>query len=329
MTGSAEALKKNVIINAKDIEKIRQKIAVKMPNANENDKAKVLSRAIIRVIDMQISWLSEEHRLKIRRALLDYLIIEGKNELIQYDVYKICLDYSTKHYEIKDGLENWVKENTFDSPKNIFEYLNDILEKYQLKAAKAFMAVATGLLIVLIINNLLGVSLYQANDTLLDTSQFEWNEEVYYAKLFQMPSAKLQYKYQDYNYKLIKDYLRARNSMLLEGENLEIIIAKAKAYNIDPLILLAIIGQEQGFVPKDGKYAAKIINNPFNVYHSWMDYNTTLSQSTVIACNTINHVTSRLDYEEDYFYWLNQVYAEDEAWACGVRRIYNILDSLT
>lgn len=329
MTHHIESLKKNVIINAKDIEKIRISIAKKMPNTNEKERAKILARAIIRVIDTQINWIEEEHKLRIRRELLNYLIKEGKNELIQYDVYTVCLNYSANFYEIRSQLEVWAYENSKIENQGILHKIGLWFDRYQLHIIKGFLATATFILIALITNNLLSGKSATKAAIEVDSSKFIVNKYEYYSEVLGIPTSKLKYAYKEYEYGLIKDYLKSRNSMLLEDSRFEKLVEIAELKDIDPLILLAIIGQEQGFVPKDAKYATQIINNPFNVYHSWMDYNTTFSKSAIIASNTVNNLLAKMEQEEDVFYWLNTAYAEDDAWAQGVRKLYNILYSLT
>ena len=85
----------------------------------------------------------------------------------------------------------------------------------------------------------------------------------------------------------------------------------AKEKDIHPLFLFAITGQEQAFVPRTHKLAKQIANNPFNVYYSWKEYNTTIEQSARIAANTINRLSEDRPYNIDAITWINREYAED------------------
>lgn len=100
------------------------------------------------------------------------------------------------------------------------------------------------------------------------------------------------------------------------------IVFLAKQNDIDPLLLFAIIGQEQNFVPLDHPSSGAILNNPFNVYYSWEAFNTNLSESTQIAINTIQYRMAQYTGEGDPLIWLNAVYAEDPNWHLGVRYFY-------
>jgi len=131
--------------------------------------------------------------------------------------------------------------------------------------------------------------------------------------------------YVDINKSELIAYLNTRNSLLAEESYVDTILAVAKAKNIHPLLLFAITGQEQGFVPRDNKRAKEIVNNPFNVYHSWQDYNTTLEQATTVAANTINRLSKGRPNGTDAITWINREYAEDQGWSSGVRSLLGTL----
>ncbi|HEY4391315.1 MAG TPA: hypothetical protein VGN02_08180, partial [Paenibacillus sp.] len=120
-------------------------------------------------------------------------------------------------------------------------------------------------------------------------------------------------------------FLQDRNSLLAEEPYLSAIIASAKRYDIHPLLLFAITGQEQGFVPKDQKQAKQIANNPFNVFGSWESYNTTIEVSADIAAKTVKNISSRRLGDEHPIQWLNKTYAEDPEWWTGVTWLFNTM----
>lgn len=136
-------------------------------------------------------------------------------------------------------------------------------------------------------------------------------------------------RYKSVNEIELKAYLKNRDSYLLKNDNYKKVLEISKKYDLSPYLLLAIIGQEQGFISNDNPHKDKIINNPFNVYHSWEKYNTDLSDSTNIACVTIiNRLESR-PKGFDPFLWLNETYAEDEKWWLGVKSLFYTLDKNT
>ncbi|SEM85214.1 glucosaminidase domain-containing protein [Paenibacillus sp. OV219] len=120
-------------------------------------------------------------------------------------------------------------------------------------------------------------------------------------------------------------FLRKKSSLLAEEPYLSAILSAAKANNIHPLLLFAITGQEQAFVPKTSKNARDIANNPFNVFHSWQEFNTTIADSARIACKTINRISADRPANNDAFVWLNMEYAEDPNWSNGVSSIMDTM----
>ncbi|MBO9598018.1 MAG: hypothetical protein J7559_09415 [Cohnella sp.] len=94
-------------------------------------------------------------------------------------------------------------------------------------------------------------------------------------------------QYADINAPAVKRFLETRDALLAEEPYFGAIVASAKKHGIHPLLLLAITGQEQGFVPRTNKNAKRIANNPFNVFHSWQTYNTNIRDSSDIAAKLI------------------------------------------
>ncbi|MUT67366.1 glucosaminidase domain-containing protein [Paenibacillus sp. NEAU-GSW1] len=120
----------------------------------------------------------------------------------------------------------------------------------------------------------------------------------------------------------LASFLESKSSILAEKAYMNEIIASAEAFDIHPLLLFAITGQEQAFVPKTNKYARKIANNPFNVFHSWKEYNTTIRDSADIASRTIVRLSKNRPEQIDPITWINREYAEDPNWSKGVSTIF-------
>lgn len=137
------------------------------------------------------------------------------------------------------------------------------------------------------------------------------------------------FRFSNFNYYTVKNYIsKTRNGLIGSSEQFNQIIHEAYLNDIDPLLLFAIIGQEQGFVPSSSANSVKILNNPYNVYHSWAEYNTSLRDSTQIAINTIKNRLNTAPISASPFKWLNMTYAEDTNWHNGVRLIYAHLISI-
>jgi len=136
-------------------------------------------------------------------------------------------------------------------------------------------------------------------------------------------------RYAEFDREAVKTYLRSRDSVLAEEPYFGAIVESAKEHDVHPLLLFAIAGQEQGFVPKTHKHAERIANNPFNVYESWEKYNTDIRDSADIAARTVANLASRRPAGYDPFLWLNTRYAEDPGWADGVRWFFDKLVSVS
>ncbi|WP_276351370.1 hypothetical protein [Cohnella caldifontis] len=136
-------------------------------------------------------------------------------------------------------------------------------------------------------------------------------------------------RYRDIDAEAVKAYLDTRDSLLAEEPYFGAIVENARVFDVHPLLLFAITGQEQGFVPKSNKNAKKIANNPFNVFHSWEEFNTDIRHSAEIAARTVSNRGSARPEGEEPFAWLNGTYAEDPNWADGVRKIFEKLSSLS
>ena len=106
------------------------------------------------------------------------------------------------------------------------------------------------------------------------------------------------------------------------------ILNAAASYNINPLLMFAITGQEQGFVPKSHKRAAEIANNPFNVYGSWQDFNTNIEDTAFIAARTIINLSKGCPPNADPIQFLNKKYAEDPKWHIGVTALLKQLEEV-
>ncbi|RKP56894.1 hypothetical protein D7Z26_02580 [Cohnella endophytica] len=135
-------------------------------------------------------------------------------------------------------------------------------------------------------------------------------------------------KYAEVDADVLKNYLKSRDSLLVDEPFFGSIMASARHNDIHPLLLFAITGQEQGFVPRSGKDATRIANNPFNVGHSWMEYNTDTRDSADIASRLLVKLAKSRPDGAEPFEWFNRTYAEDPLWSIGVQKIFDKLASL-
>lgn len=129
-------------------------------------------------------------------------------------------------------------------------------------------------------------------------------------------------KYEKVDEGKLKKWLDKKNSKLAEEPYFTAILQTSKKYDIHPLLMFAIVGQEQSFVPKTGAAAAKIANNPFNVYGSWEVYNTNIYDSSSLAADTIIKSSRNRPVYMNSIRWINRKYAEDPNWWNGVSKLF-------
>ena len=130
-------------------------------------------------------------------------------------------------------------------------------------------------------------------------------------------------QYKDVDRQSLIAFLNGRNSLLAEAGYYDAIVEAAASFDIHPVFLFAITGQEQSFVPRTDPNALAIANNPFNVFYSWRDYNSSIDDSAAIAARTIVRLSKNRPPEIDAFTWINREYAEDPNWSNGVRAIFD------
>ncbi|OBZ17374.1 hypothetical protein [Bacillus sp. FJAT-26390] len=132
----------------------------------------------------------------------------------------------------------------------------------------------------------------------------------------------IELRYDEFDRARLVEFLESNSSILAEKPYFDAIIKAAQSFDIHPALLFAITGQEQGFVPKTNKLHKQIANNPFNVFHSWKEFNTNIGQSSEIAARTVFNLSKGRPADVDPFTWINRKYAEDPNWSDGVRTIF-------
>ncbi|MDP4181853.1 MAG: hypothetical protein Q8942_12260 [Bacillota bacterium] len=134
-------------------------------------------------------------------------------------------------------------------------------------------------------------------------------------------------RWEDFKIEKMKSFLNSVHSILAEDEYLIPLVDTCRRKNLNAILLVAITGQEQSFVPRSKSNAKIVANNPFNVYHSWMEYNTDIKDSTSIACNTILNLSQNRPQNVDPIQWINRKYARDQNWWKGVNKFFKKIRS--
>lgn len=134
------------------------------------------------------------------------------------------------------------------------------------------------------------------------------------------------FEFEPVNKERLMGYLKRKNSLLADEPYFSTILNTCASENIHPALLFAIVGQEQGFVKRGSENAALIVNNPFNVFHSWAEYNTTIKDSSLLAAETVKKALHDRPKNENAFKWLNKTYAEDPLWWKGTESIFKSIE---
>lgn len=146
----------------------------------------------------------------------------------------------------------------------------------------------------------------------------------------QLPENSLQnqLQYKEINQVALKEWLTNHGSLLATEPYFSTLIDTAQNFNINPLFLFAITGQEQNFVPKSHWAARLIANNPFNLFGSWEVYNTNIEDASCIVARTLINLGEDCPENFDQIEWINRLYAEDPNWHNGVSYFFNELESV-
>ncbi|SDZ39121.1 hypothetical protein SAMN05421736_111120 [Evansella caseinilytica] len=357
-------LSQKEIINKKQITKIREFINVQYQASTPKEKATILAKMIYDIIDDTLPNVSTESKKSVRQALMKRKLSTNSLTINANDVFECMIEFATQE-ELEEELFVWVKKEVELDANMVEEYIVNLLHRDQ--TAESELAVSSDTYASEIVNQsaiqvdeaslqlpkkqqrsympyLLGaISIFlfcliylpsilsKDSNMIENTGDHEINETVESPATgvkVRMPNELPSYlQYQSINEGKLQAWLEARDSMLADEPYFSTILEVAGEFNIHPLLLFAVTGQEQGFVPSSHQQADEIANNPFNVFHSWEEFNTTILESSQIAARTIVNLSKDRPEDVDPIQWINRKYAEDPNWWKGVSTIFRQLES--
>ncbi len=270
-----------------------------------------------------ISWINRNSKIHISESELhDYLLELDKSNSI------IIEDKDTNLIKNKDTNLNILRKLLLNLKILLTNPdLNLIKDTKSVKYA-SIISISFFLIILPfsngIVNKLKEVTLPNRNafnESVLNENNLEGNNEYIFIQYENnhIPEF-LQYKTIDEEN--LKEFLTYKNSILIDDPYFSAIVDSSMRFNLNPLVLFAIAGHEQAFVPKNHPNAKTIANNPFNVFESWEKYNTDIVDSSTIAARTVSNLLKNRDEDINPFKWINRKYAQDENWWKGVNSIY-------
>lgn len=358
-----KSLNEKILINDLIVRKMKYEINMLFREYPSKEKANMLALKINNQLDKALVGLTEEDKISIRKLIIldSFMVVPNPvSDHIHYGhVFTTLTNFDEKYTDTKNRLSKWLDLNTDITyeEESLKQYIKRykikgenteirvaaieyepeekpaIKRKYRLKKKVLMIPVSLILLILLLLFSTT-LNKKETPQTYIDVPEVATTDietvlteaiDEYSQNTIIIPE---EYYYSKLNYNAIFTFLKERNSKLTEKDYISTIDEYAESYDINPLLLIAIIGQEQGYVPKEHADADEIINNPYNVYNSWVDYNSTFEDATIICLNTIANAMESYDSDEDFVDWLNMKYAEDENWSKGVKQIFTMLQSI-
>lgn len=351
------ALHSKDILNEKFLNAVRDFIAVKHNHVDSAKRAEILAQAVHQALDQQLPDFPSDVKRSLRTELLNCARNKAVFRITTTDIWEHCLKLQPQTPELLNSLKTWT-EKQLSREISQAEFVKivsgitqidgkDILKEeidQRTKQPRALIYVSGALaLLVFALFPLFKIYIEGANKadySVRDVSAYYLVEKQlgplfqpdFYSFNVPYPGSYNElpkpFRYEEIDEVAVKSYLEERHSILTDDAYFQVIMDTARSYNIHPLLLLAITGQEQGFVPRDHPDAEQIANNPFNVYYSWRDYNTTIEDSAKIAAVTLtNLIKNRPDHIHPLA-WINRKYAEDENWWIGVQRLFDTLKNI-
>lgn len=303
--------------------RIKQYIERKHPDFTSSQRAALFANAVHRIIDRQLPDFEEQTKVKLRRELLSRMGLDQRFTLLPRHILEACEKLDLEESGVAQ-FALWMEKRQLTSLEG-----SEAAGQQEKRAFKKLFATYRRSMLALGIGiSLLALALTfifplygespSSKPILTDTSQTE--HAVPLPDLSSvLPSG---YNYHALNEDKLRSWLQAKQSLLAEEPYFTAILAAAENNDIHPLLLFAITGQEQAYVPKNAKQARQIANNPFNVHNSWKTYNTNIEDSARIASKTIISISQTRPDDAHPIMWLNTKYAEDPNWWMGVTSIF-------
>lgn len=360
LTPINEQLLQIEVIDQKGIEEIRERINVGNQTLTPKQKAKILAKSIHDMIDSSLPNFSTETKRSVRLELINKKLSANSLSINANDIIESSIKFATQE-ELEKELSQWVHnkveigsgmeelsinnllnhhnkvENEITYPTGLAGqpiiqidenacFTNYHTLKNKLQKHRPYFLGATAIILILLSVIL---SIEYSIEKNIDYAKEETGELTGTAIKERTPNELPPYlQYESIDDGKLREWLNGRNSLLADEPYFSTIIEVASEFNIHPLLLFAITGQEQGFVSRDHKNAETMANNPFNVYHSWEDFNTNISESSQIAARTIVNLSKDRPEEVDPIHWINRKYAEDGNWWLGVSSIFKQLEGV-
>jgi putative ABC transport system permease protein len=343
------SLKSTYIIRICDIKKLNDYISTKLKDCCPNKKNKALLVVLRKRISTYLKPLNPEIAKMIESKLL-LSLIKDRNDITLYSVVKEFTScYSANIYS--DQIIEWI------SLKLEYSFSNEVIRSFLGNEKPALvhpvspsnsefkrrtMSNLVSTIILVVMKSLFLDAPYCNVEKVFDFKKeaasglnmsisLESGKRSAISSLIKWDfSGKPDYlSFKDVDHAKLKSFLLSRSSSLAEEPYFSAIMNAARLHDISPILMFAITGQEQGFAPTWNSRYVLIRQNPFNVYTSWENYNTSIADSSDIAARTIDALLETRPSGFDPFIWINSKYAEDDEWWIGTKSIFYMLEEFT
>ncbi len=334
-----------VVLSPKDVRRIRGYVKQKYATLSDQSQAEIVADAVKQVLYKRLPDFEESLKQQLLTDLIQTYIQTNSGPVSQEQIIELCSKLNLADPLIAQPYVNWLDEsksilenveataalhteNKLSGEKNVSKsWQTKFLNNWQRNKKTLIF----GGLSLILIASLVGyfqafapVTSRPAEEAIINNTRTAAEDKVQaVSSINELPET---LRFQLTDTAKLKLYLEGKASILAEEPYFSAIIDAAKQFDIHPVLLFAITGQEQAFVPKTHKRAKEIANNPFNVFHSWKDFNTSISESAQIAGRTIARLSKDRPEGTDAITWINREYAEDPKWSDGVRIIFTSIN---
>lgn len=342
-------LKQHTIISSQYVQALQQTLIKEHPDLTSLQRAQLFAQTLHRILDDALSPFDSHLQKHLKYTLLRQTLYKEGFSINAFDIFNAYTQLDRIETDAMNHLVIWINNYlqhplSLENVEALMTSFNQQTEAEHLVASSIdtdFVALLTDrhrhLLLGLLFFITIGLSSLYINMHVHEGRQASISKLI--NTDIQLPIAldlamsanymQPDLQYQDFDKKALQSWLEEKKSLLVTEPYFSTIIETAEAFNINPLLLFSITGQEQNFVPTTHNRAVEIANNPFNLFGSWKNYNTSIEESSRIVSRTLINLGKDCPKDEDQIKWINKAYAADPNWHLGVTYFFNELQVAT
>lgn len=343
-------LKQHIIVSSKDIQTLQQSLLIQHPDFSNEKRAQLFAKTLHHTLNKALNPFTGTFLKSLKQLLLQQALLKESFSIDAFDIFCAYTQITTPDETQITMFTSWI--NHYQPSELSITEVNSLIIAFtsDIKFSSDLIFQPPTVSSLIKQNRwllLISASLVIICSSLL-TNKPRYAPTLRTIKIFpgvctitpltlpsslklSTPTNDLQpyLQYKKINIDALKLWLNQRHSLLATEPYFTTILDTSETFNINPLLLFAITGQEQNFVPSTHEYATEIANNPFNLYGSWKEYNTSIEEASQIAARTIINLSKDCPEYEDQIKWINRLYAEDPNWHQGVSYFLNELELAT